>query len=56
MMRFFKKSRPSWGTLVLVVWLIATGLLHLVPRLGFSGIEGRSKGHYRYRRWLRCGF
>lgn len=37
MMKFFKKSRPSWGTLLLGVWLIATGLLHLVPRLGFSG-------------------
>ena len=35
-MKFFKKSRPNWGTLLLGSWLIATGLLHLVPRLGFS--------------------
>jgi len=34
---FFKKSRPSWGILLLGPWLIATGLLHLVPRLSFSG-------------------
>ena len=34
-MNFFKKSRPSWGVLLLGVWLIATGLLHLVPRLSF---------------------
>jgi hypothetical protein len=32
----FKKSRPTWGVLLLGAWLIATGLLHLVPRLGFS--------------------
>jgi hypothetical protein len=35
--RFFKRSRPSWGVLLLGGWLIGTGLLHLVPRLGFSG-------------------
>jgi hypothetical protein len=31
----FKKSRPSWGVLLLGAWLIVTGLLHLVPRLSF---------------------
>jgi hypothetical protein len=35
--KFFKKSRPSWGVLLLGAWLIATGLLHLAPRLNFSG-------------------
>jgi hypothetical protein len=33
--KFFKR-RPSWGVLLLGAWLIATGLLHLVPRLDFS--------------------
>ena len=36
-MKFFTKSRPSWGILLLGPWLIATGLLQLVPRLSFSG-------------------
>jgi hypothetical protein len=34
--RFFK-SKTNWGGLLLGIWLIATGVLHLVPRLGFSG-------------------
>ena len=38
-MNFFKKSRPHWGLLLLGSWLIATGLLHLVPRLGFSSSD-----------------
>ena len=37
-MNFFKKSRPHWGLLP-GFWQIATGLLHLVPRLGFSSSD-----------------
>jgi hypothetical protein len=29
--------RPSLGVGLLGAWLIATGLLHLVPQLGFQG-------------------
>ena len=31
------RSKPRLGVLLLGSWLIATGILHLVPRIGFSG-------------------
>jgi hypothetical protein len=31
------RSKPRLGTLLLGSWLIATGILHLVPRISFSG-------------------
>jgi hypothetical protein len=34
--RFFK-SKANWSALLLGIWLIATGVLSLVPRLSFSG-------------------
>jgi hypothetical protein len=34
--RFFK-SKTNWGSFLLGIWLIATGVLILVPRLSFSG-------------------
>jgi hypothetical protein len=34
--RFFK-SKTNWSALLLGIWLIATGVLDLVPRLSFSG-------------------
>jgi hypothetical protein len=34
--RFFK-SKTNWSALLLGIWLVATGLLVLVPRLNFSG-------------------
>ena len=30
-------GRKSWGMLLLCIWLIATGLMALVPALNFSG-------------------
>ena len=33
--KFFNR-RASWGLSLVGAWLIATGLLHLVPRLDFS--------------------
>jgi hypothetical protein len=33
--RFFQR-KPRLGAVVLGAWLIATGILHLVPRLSFS--------------------
>jgi len=35
-MRLFQ-SKPRLGVLLLGSWLIATGILHLVPRISFSG-------------------
>ncbi len=35
-MRLFR-SKPRLGALLLGSWLIATGILHLVPRISFSG-------------------
>ena len=35
-MRLFK-SKPRLGVVLLGCWLIATGILHLVPRISFSG-------------------
>jgi hypothetical protein len=35
-MRLFQ-SKPRPGVVLLGSWLIATGILHLVPRVGFSG-------------------
>ncbi len=35
-MRWFQ-SKPRLGIVLLGAWLIATGILHLVPRVGFSG-------------------
>jgi hypothetical protein len=34
-MRFFKPTR-NWGMLLLAIWLIATGVLHLAPGLSFA--------------------
>jgi len=31
------QSKPRLGVLLLGSWLIATGILHLVPRISFSG-------------------
>jgi hypothetical protein len=31
------QRKPRLGVLLLGSWLIATGILHLVPRVGFSG-------------------
>ena len=31
------RSKPRLGIVLLGSWLIATGILHLVPRIGFSG-------------------
>jgi hypothetical protein len=31
------KSKPRLGIVMLGSWLIATGILHLVPRISFSG-------------------
>ena len=35
-MRLFQR-KPRLGVILLGSWLIATGVLHLVPRVGFSG-------------------
>ena len=35
-MRLFQR-KPRPGVLMLGAWLIATGTLHLVPRISFSG-------------------
>jgi hypothetical protein len=34
--RLFQR-KPGLGAILLGSWLIATGILHLVPRLSFSG-------------------
>jgi len=34
--RLFQR-KPRLGALLLGSWLIATGILHLVPRISFSG-------------------
>jgi hypothetical protein len=31
------QRKPRLGVILLGSWLIATGVLHLVPRVGFSG-------------------
>ncbi|CAN5547092.1 hypothetical protein BH10PLA2_BH10PLA2_35220 [soil metagenome] len=33
----FWSKRPRWGTILLGAWLIAGGVLQLVPALNFSG-------------------
>lgn len=35
-MRLFQR-KPRLGILLLGSWLIATGILHLIPRISFSG-------------------
>ena len=35
-MRLFQR-KPRLGVILLGSWLIATGVLHLVPRVSFSG-------------------
>jgi hypothetical protein len=35
-MRLFQ-SKPRLGVILLGSWLIATGILYLIPRVGFSG-------------------
>jgi hypothetical protein len=33
------RSKPRLGVILLGSWLIATGVLHLVPRISFSGSD-----------------